>query len=407
MELVQEMNYDIMAFLIFVFLLSLLIYKRRKKLAIEKILYPVLYIILYRTNFGIKFMKRFAKKFRSIIILIGYCFIGLGFVGLVVISVAILKTMFQFMLAPKTTATGMWLIYPGTNIPGIGYLSFWYWIIGLFIIALVHEFAHGIVASAHGLKIKSSGFAVLGIFVPIFPAAFVEPDEKELSKRPDVQQYSTYAAGPVINLLLALLIFALLPYVADASNTKLAPFETTITEPVGFTFDVTNTTMPAAQVGLYTGVLINRVGNESVTNADKFVESLYFCTKSGQNISIGNENKTYVITTTVSPSDSSRGYIGVENLKNVRVVKPEYKRIAGIFYWFKELFKWLFLLNFFIGLANLLPIFVTDGAKILQLAISNSMKNKEKAIKIWKFANALFLFLIVIGLLSSYLRRLF
>ena len=45
----------------------------------------------------------------------------------------------------------------------------------LAIVAIPHEFAHGIFARLNNLRVKSSGFALFG---PIL-AAFVEPDEKD------------------------------------------------------------------------------------------------------------------------------------------------------------------------------------------------------------------------------------
>ena len=53
-----------------------------------------------------------------------------------------------------------------------------------------HEFGHGVVARAHGLKIQSSGIFLLG---PLF-GAFVEPNEKQLKKQNDIVQYSIYSA---------------------------------------------------------------------------------------------------------------------------------------------------------------------------------------------------------------------
>jgi membrane-associated protease RseP (regulator of RpoE activity) len=86
-------------------------------------------------------------------------------------------------------------------------------------------------------------------------------------------------------------------------------------------------------------------------------------------------------------------------------VRPEYESIKGPYYWFKDLFKWLFLLNYFIGLINLFPIYITDGARMLRVAIGKLVKNQEKAIKVWSFINMMFLFLILIGIVSTYLKK--
>jgi membrane-associated protease RseP (regulator of RpoE activity) len=57
--------------------------------------------------------------------------------------------------------------------------------------------------------------------------------------------------------------------------------------------------------------------------------------------------------------------------------------------WGNELLFWLFLIGFNIGLINFLPIFITDGARILQITLNKFIKNQEKSKKIWLFINRL------------------
>ncbi len=345
-------------------------------------------------------MDRFSQKYRQLIIFFGYCCIGLSFVGLIFISVNIILLIWQLIAKPALAQPGVALVLPFTHVPGIGYLSFFQWIIAIFILAVVHEFAHGVVAKAHGLKIKSSGFAFFSLLAPIIPAAFVEPDEQQLQKASDVKQYSVFAAGPIVNILLALLILLALPYVANPA--KLAPFEAQITEPIGFSFSLTGNEFPAAQAGLQDNMIINSFNNRSITNANSFLEKMYYCVQPGENITLGTENQIYTMTT-VSAEDNGRGIIGITNFKNERRVKPQYKSIKSVFYWFKDMFKWLFLLNFFIGLFNLLPLGIVDGGRILNTLLQSTMKDKEKARKIWGFISLFFVILLVLGLITTYL----
>ena len=82
------------------------------------------------------------------------------------------------MLFTKPAASsGVGLVLP-FKAKGVFYVPFFYWIISIFVIAVVHEFSHGLIARANNIKVKSSGFAFLALLVPIIPAAFVEPDEK-------------------------------------------------------------------------------------------------------------------------------------------------------------------------------------------------------------------------------------
>ena len=83
---------------------------------------------------------------------------------------------------------------------------FTYWILAIAIIAIFHEFAHGIVAKRYGIRIKTTGFGFLGPFL----AAFVEPDEKQMQKKSKFQQITVLSAGTFTNLILSLLFFLLL-----------------------------------------------------------------------------------------------------------------------------------------------------------------------------------------------------
>jgi len=395
------MDIQIIAAIAFVLFLIFFLFIKRKNIQVQKILFPIFYLILYRSNFGIKFMDRFSQKYRQIIIFFGYCCIGLSIIGMVFISINIILMIWQLIVAPAVQQPGVALVLPFTNVPGIGYLSFFQWIIAIFILAVVHEFAHGVVARAHNMQIKSSGFAFFSLIAPIIPAAFVEPDEKRLMKSPDVQQYSVFAAGPIVNILLALLILLAFPYVANPA--KLAPFEAQITEPIGFSFSLTNKDMPAAQAGLKDGMIINSFNNQSITNANSFLETMYYCIKPGEKITVGTEDQSYTLITEPA-EDNDRGIIGITNFKNERRIKPQYQSFIGpVFYWLKDLFKWLFLLNFFIGLFNLLPLGIVDGGRILNTLLQSTMKNKEKAKKVWGFISLFFVVLLLLGLITTYL----
>ncbi|MBD3354844.1 hypothetical protein GF361_02575 [Candidatus Woesearchaeota archaeon] len=393
------MDIQVIAAVIFVLFLVFFIIKKRKNIVLQKILFPFLYLVLYRSNFGIKFINKFAKKYREWIIFFGYCCVGIGIVGMVFISINIILMIWTLITAP-VSQPGVALVLPFTNIPGIGYLSFFHWIIAIFVLAIVHEFSHGIVAKAHGLPIKSSGFAFFALLAPIIPAAFVEPDEKKLSKSKDIVQYSVFSAGPIINILLALIILLAMPYVINPS--RLAPFESTITEPVGFSFDLTNSTLPAAKAGMEDGMIIDSFNGNPVNEVAPFLEKMYYCSSPGDNITLGANGTNYTITT-VASEDRERGIVGIQNFVNERRMKPKYTWLKHPFYWTKGLFKWLFLLNFFIGLFNLLPLGIVDGGRILKTFLDKIIKNKTKARKVWGFISAFFLILLLFGLATTYL----
>lgn len=390
-------NFDQSAFIVFIIIMTIFLYSRRKKVVLQKLLFPLFYMVLYKTGFGLKWMDKVSTKHRNLVQIFGYSCIGFGFLGMIWVSVSVLFGMLKFFLAPKATDVGIVLVLPGTTIPGIGFLSFFHFIIAIVILAVVHEFAHGVVMRSHDIPVKSSGFAFLGILLPIIPAAFVEPDEKKMAKREAQVQYSVLAAGPIANICLAVVFFLILTF-------AIVPVEKNITTPVGFSFDVTEG-LPADIAGIESGTLINTVNGEKVTDSSQFVRIMLQDTGPGDAITLGNDDASYTITTVSHPDDDTKGFVGVTTIKNEGRFKPEYKSIGGAFFWVKGLVRWLFLLNLFIGLMNLLPIYITDGAKMLFVAISGSVKNKKKAFKVWNIVNFLFVFLILVGLVATYLKR--
>ncbi len=70
----------------------------------------------------------------------------------------------------------------------------------LIISVVIHEVFHGIVARNHGIKVNSVG--ALFFIIPV--GAFVEPDEQEIQAADPVHRRRIIAAGPGINIILAL-----------------------------------------------------------------------------------------------------------------------------------------------------------------------------------------------------------
>jgi membrane-associated protease RseP (regulator of RpoE activity) len=87
---------------------------------------------------------------------------------------------------------------------------FIYWIAILAIIAITHEFAHGIFAAYHKIKVKKTGFGFFPYFLPVFLAAFVELDEERMQKEKIFKQLSILSAGTFANVLTAIISFALM-----------------------------------------------------------------------------------------------------------------------------------------------------------------------------------------------------
>jgi len=255
-----------------------------------------------------------------------------------------------------------------------------HWIIIIFIIALVHEFSHGIFARLNNIKIKSSGFAFLG---PI-PAAFVEPDEKQMAKKSRKAQLTILATGPFSNVVLAFLILPILLII-------FMPLQNSMVEPTGIFILSTLDNYPANISGLQSGSTITGINNEEVKSSERLLDF------------IKNNEDEFVLNTdkgdySIQPVMEEGNYvIGVQT---VQLTDYRNKNVGtSLFDWLLQLLKWLWLISLGVGLFNLLPLGPVDGGKMLPLGLSFFMKDKNKIKKIWKYVSFFVLGLIVINLL--------
>ena len=77
---------ETIASIVFILLLTLFLFLKRKQLQTQKLLFPLLYFSMYRTKLGMKFMDNFANRFRRLLVFAGYVGISLGFIGMIMIS---------------------------------------------------------------------------------------------------------------------------------------------------------------------------------------------------------------------------------------------------------------------------------------------------------------------------------
>ncbi len=189
--------------------LALAIYLKRDKFKRQGLIY------LYPTQLGVKFIDRTAKKFPKTLHFLKYLVISWGYVLLIGGVWMILASVYLYIRSPVISQ----VIKAPPIFPVIPYFTnffqldsffppfyFIYFLCAIAIVAVVHEYAHGIFARLYKIKIHSTGFAFLGPFL----GAYVEPDEKQTDKSPKVAQLSIQASGVFANTVAALIAGALL-----------------------------------------------------------------------------------------------------------------------------------------------------------------------------------------------------
>ncbi len=392
------MEFQTRAAIIFVLILALLIYRKREKLQIQKILFPLIYVGMYRTSIGLKLMDKMAIKLRKPIKYLGYTGIAIGFIGMVIICILLVQNLINLFLVP-TAKSGVGLVLP-FKVKGGFYVPFFYWIISIFVLVVVHEFAHGVLARVHNVNIKSSGLAFLAVLLPVIPAAFVEPDEKKLAKRPVKEQLSVFAAGSFSNIITA---FAAFLFIVIAINPLV---NAAVDEDGVLISDVMNGSYPMTMTGAGKGEVIKEIDGVEILTVQNLSD--YLDAKNpGDEISIVTNRSSYDIVLAEHPENSSKPYLGIFLAQHTKMnpgFEEKYgKFTAGALIWAAGLFIWIYILNLGIGLFNLIPIPICDGGRMMQLALVKIFDEK-KGMMLWKIVGMLFLFLIIINLGVSFIR---
>jgi membrane-associated protease RseP (regulator of RpoE activity) len=216
------------------------------------------------------------------------------------VIITLLSSVWIFWLLLVQTqllATGQIAVGPGLLVPsptneaviGPGYLAvpFWYWIISIAVLVIVHEGSHGLMAAREKIRIKSLGWGLLAVI----PLAFVEPDENQLKKEKPWKQLRVFAAGSFANYVTAAVSLALLAF------TIFAFFV-----PAGVGYQSVMKGFPAANASL-TGA-ITGINNYTIKDMSDLSRAL---TETGPDREIvvstnnGTNNLTFTLTTAAEP----------------------------------------------------------------------------------------------------------
>jgi len=202
--------YDIILLVLFIVFISLFLYLKRNNLKREGLLF------LYRTSWGIKLINRIGKKYQKTLKVLGYFSIILGYLLMAGMLYLFGKMVWLYAFTDIATIINVPPIAPLVpyidKIVDIGLPPFYftYWIIIIAIIAITHEFSHGIFAVYNKIKVKTTGFGFFPFFLPIFPLAFVELDEKKMAKKSKLSQLAILSGGTFANILTAVFFFAVM-----------------------------------------------------------------------------------------------------------------------------------------------------------------------------------------------------
>jgi len=441
--------YDLVFLVAFTLFVIVFLYKRKQKLQRQGLLY------LYRTRVGLKFIEWTSKRFGKILNPMQYVVVASGYILMVSMVWFLIKFLQAYLSGPLA---GQIKVPP--LIPLIPYLPelfkldflppfyFTYWIIIIAIVAITHEFAHGIFARLNNIKVHSTGFGFLGPFL----AAFVEPDEKQMEKSKVFPQLSILAAGTFANVLMTILFGLILwGFFAVAFVPAGVNFNSYSTNVVNVSesriingtlaIDGINLTKiewqnksyyaPSNvadaidnQLGLFTVLedapAINAGLRGAIVEIDgkkirsyEELRSVILANKPGEVVIIKSISDKEIIESVVKLADKDgKAYLGIgiseperrgitgwlyrvfSNIKDPFVYYES--RIGDIGTFLYDLLWWIVVINISVALVNMLPVGIFDGGRFFYLTILGFTGKAKWAKKAFSASTWIFLAILVL-----------
>ena len=329
----------------------------------------VLIKLLGRTRRGI-------RVFADVSVIAGFIMMGFAFyfLGNNILNYFAVENEFQQLT----------LLVPGITLTSAPALT--YFLLSIPIVLVIHEGAHGIVAALEKIKIKTGGFAV---FIAMF-AGFVEPDEEEFGKAKKISKLRVIGAGATSNVLFAIVLGAImltnpffgmmfegLPLIGDPIldifyQQSEGVLILSIIEDSG-----------AEQAGLLANDVITSINDIPINGPLDFP-----ILNPGEtaNVSVIRDGQTLEVDLEVmpSPDDPERGLIGI-----IRDNSIQYQPVMNFIDWTNVDFSitmfliWLWMISFFIGIINMLPLPILDGGKFIHTIIDKRISDRSVNIVMW------------------------
>ncbi len=313
------------------------------------------------------------------------------------------------VLTVAGTPPGVIPIVPGVTVP-------WEVVFALIIVAVVHELAHGVLCVVEKLEVKSSGVLLFG-FLPV--GAFVEPDEKKMAKMDLHKQRRILGAGSTSNALffvlflaISLAFSAMLPLFVQSVSVKSVEANSTafallaVGESVLFAdgakpgmaenlnqqaskgvllletqdmkekvriseLEIIASSNPALKKGER---ILKATGMDVYTSAG--LREALDGAKAGETVSIVTDKgaKNAVL--------NSEGKLGITvSLKQTVEFQnvPYNALLFGLLYFIFVVLVFTYTLNFILAMVNLLPLFLTDGHKMILIELQDILGKKNGA----------------------------
>lgn len=308
--------------------------------------------------------RRGVRIFADVSVIAGFLMMGFAFWFL-------LSNVSNFFVKPTEFAQ-LTVLIPGITLTSSTAIA--YFLLSIPIVLVIHEGAHGIVATLEKIKIKTGGFA---IFIAMF-AGFVEPDEEEFNKAKRISKLRVIGAGATSNVIFSFALGAIL-----LTNPVFAII---VPEPLlGWFYESPEGVLVlsiiqgsgAEKAGLQPNDIITAINDISVLTPLDF-QKIELTPGETVTVTVLREEKELQLPVIVTPSpdDPERGLIGIMR-DNSFAYKPLYNVIEWSNPQLSMFLLWLWMISFFIGIINMLPLPILDGGKFIHSIIEKRISEKS------------------------------
>ena len=333
--------------------------------------------------------KRGIRVFADVSVVAGFLMMGFAFWFL-------LNNLSNFFVEPTEFAE-LTVLIPGVTLTSVSAIL--YFLLSIPIVLIMHEGAHGIVATLEKIKIKTGGFAV---FIALF-AGFVEPDEKEFDNAKKISRLRVIGAGATSNVIFAFALGALLLTNPIFALVLPEPFLGWFYEaPDGVLIISIMEDSGAEKAGLQANDLIMGVNGVVIVSPFDFQK---VDLKPGDTATITVQRDGQQIQLPVeimpSPDDPERGLIGI-----IRDNAMSYKPVLNFIEWNPQVsmfLLWLWMISFFIGIINMLPLPILDGGKFIYTIIEKHASERKINAIMWSVYGFTFI-LFALNIALSYVK---
>lgn len=425
------------------------------------------WMFLYHTKVGIKLMDWTVKKFGRVLRPLSYVVITSGYILMASILWMISRTVWIYVTSPipkelKNLPPIAPLIPYFPKLFGLESffppLYFTYFLIALAIVAVSHEFAHGIFARLWKIRVKTTGLAFFG---PFF-GAFVEPDEKQMAKAPKKEQLSILAAGTFANILMTVLFGLLLwgffvlsfapgglifnSYAQSVVNVSdISHIGNFSVVSIGTIYDLAHEGLNKINVSGKTYYLPREaLTSEILTNNEQIIafddapairENMIGAITSIDNKKIGSPEDLSTVLSNLSPGEqviittidkektkhtydvvlgekNGRAYLGIgfypQETEGLRgKIKSIFNKVKhpNVYYeptwdgdfaqFIYDMLWWVVVINILVALMNMLPVSILDGGRFFYLTVAGITGSNEWGKKIYSWITWFILILIL------------